>query len=246
MRNLRRFAMRVANYLRPRPIMRPLAVGDILSDQQGLELVDQFRDLYYRSGVAVHLHWRGTRLIKNPCDLWMTLELFQRLRPVVVVETGTHEGGSALFYADALKALGVQATVITIDPNPKWSIEPEKEGIVSVIGYSTDAPVVKRVTRLVSERAQAGGHVMLFLDSDHSADNVQAELAAYASLVTPGSYVVVEDTNINGHPSYPAHGPGPWEAVDRFLATTTAFVPDPQCERFLLTFNPRGWLRRVS
>jgi cephalosporin hydroxylase len=68
----------------------------------------------------------------------------------------------------------------------------------------------------------------------------------YSRFVTPGSYLVVEDTNVNGHPSFPAHGPGPWEAVQEFLASTDAFEVDRNCERFLLTFNPGGWLRRVK
>ena len=41
------------------------------------------------------------------------------------------------------------------------------------------------------------------------------------------------------------HGPGPMEALDGFLATTDDFVVDADRERFMMTLNPRGFLRRV-
>jgi cephalosporin hydroxylase len=66
-----------------------------------------------------------------------------------------------------------------------------------------------------------------------------------AELVTPGGYLVVEDTNINGHPVFDSFGPGPMEAVTKFLEASSAFVGDHSREKFLLTFNPSGWLRRV-
>ena len=73
-----------------------------------------------------------------------------------------------------------------------------------------------------------------------------AELRAYAPMVTPGSYLVVEDTNINGHPVYEAFGPGPMEAVQDFLKERDDFEVDHSREKFLFTFNPGGWLRKVG
>jgi cephalosporin hydroxylase len=64
--------------------------------------------------------------------------------------------------------------------------------------------------------------------------------------VSPGSYLVVEDTNINGHPVLPGWGPGPLEAVQKFLTETDEFAVDDSREKFLLTFNPHGYIRRVK
>lgn len=50
------------------------------------------------------------------------------------------------------------------------------------------------------------------LDSEHDEANVSQELA----FISVGSYLIVEDTNVNAHPSAD-FGPGPWEAVDKFL-----------------------------
>ena len=85
---------------------------------------------------------------------------------------------------------------------------------------------------------------MVVLDSDHSREHVLRELELYAPLVTPGCYLVVEDTNVNGHPVSPGFGPGPMEAVGDYLRTTDDFEVDRGREKFMLTFNPSGYLRR--
>jgi cephalosporin hydroxylase len=64
--------------------------------------------------------------------------------------------------------------------------------------------------------------------------------------VSPGGYLIVEDTNVNGHPVLPEHGPGPLEALEAFFAETDEFEVDATREKFFLTFNPRGFLRKKA
>ena len=62
--------------------------------------------------------------------------------------------------------------------------------------------------------------------------------------MTEGHYIVVEDTNVNGHPVLREHGPGPMQAGDECLRETDAFEVNRDREKFALTFNPGGYLRR--
>jgi len=58
-----------------------------------------------------------------------------------------------------------------------------------------------------------------------------------------GDYLVVEDTCVNGHPIRPGFGPGPWEALDAYLAAhPRELIADPLRERkFGFTAAPRGF-----
>ncbi len=72
------------------------------------------------------------------------------------------------------------------------------------------------------------------------------EFDTYAPLVPVGSYVIVEETIMGGHPVWPSFGPGPWEAVREIIDTNPDFVIDPERERYGLSFNPSGYLKRRS
>lgn len=214
-----------------------------------MSLEDQYRlqTLFHEMEVWGNLYWLGIKTQKNPLDMWMFQQVLADVRPDFVIEAGTLYGGSALYYAHMLDGLGLaDARVITIDiedrseavsRHPLW-----QERVDFIHASSTDAEVVADIRGRV-----AGSKVVVTLDSDHRRDHVFAELQAYAPVVPVGSYIVVEDTNMDGIPLYPDFGPGPMAAVDDFLATELGqdFEVDRSREAFLMTFNPRGWLRRV-
>ena len=216
-------------------------------DQQPLsareaDVVREFHELYYQrwstgSGDTKNLSWFGYHLIKTPLDLWIYQELLVRTRPDIVVQTGTFNGGSALYLAMMQDLMG-HGWVISIDieDRPNRPIHPR---LSYITGSSVDQGVVAYVFKQVG-----AGRAMVILDSDHHAGHVYNELIAYSPLVQLGDYLIVEDTNLNGHPVYADFGPGPMEAVDKFLAEHDSFSVDTGCERFLMTLNPGGYLRR--
>ena len=206
--------------------------------------IEAFHRLYFDGPAGegrVHhrTRWLGVETLKCPLDLWAYQEILFELRPDLVIETGTHKGGSALFLAGMLDLLG-KGEVATIDVRPDPA-RPAHPRIRYVTGSSADPQIVASI---VSGR-RPGETCLVILDSDHSKEHVSRELALFGPRVSAGSYLIVEDTNVNGHPVLPDFGPGPYEAVDEFLASHPEFEADASREKFLMTFNPRGFLKRV-
>jgi cephalosporin hydroxylase len=204
----------------------------------------EFARVYYESMDRTwkRTFWTGVKVQKLPLDLWTLQEIVVETRPDFLVETGTRFGGSALFFAHLFDILG-SGQVLTIDVeaaqmDPRALTHPR---VTLIEGSSTDSEVVASVREVTS-----GGRVMVTLDSDHSMDHVMNELEAFAPLVAPGCYLIVEDTNLNGNPINPGFGPGPAEALAEWLPSNPSFVVDPEAEKFMATFFPGGFLRRVD
>ena len=89
-----------------------------------------------------------------------------------------------------------------------------------------------------------GKNTLVILDSIHTKEHVLDELNIYSRFIKPNGYIIVEDTNLNGHPVRNDWGDGPMEAVNEFLIQNSDFMIDSTKEKFLMTFNPRGYLKK--
>ena len=210
------------------------------SDEQ--TVVREFHRLYFDARLF-NMTWRNTwfvghAVLKCPLDLWLYQEIVYKVRPDLIVETGTFAGGSALYLASICDMVG-HGQIATIDIEAR-SGRPVHPRITYVQGSSVAPDVVQAIKGLTKHHPK----VLVILDSDHSRDHVLAELEVYCPLVAKGSYIIVEDTNLNGHPISPEHGPGPWEAVETFVAEHPEFAHDSDMDKFFMTFNPRGYLKR--
>jgi cephalosporin hydroxylase len=185
---------------------------------------------------------------KSDDDLERYREAIEMTQPDWIIETGTRAGGSALWF---WREMGVR--VITIDVAPQWRVRgrPPYRGneIEWVVGSSISDSAIEHAR----ERTK-GARVMVSLDSDHHTAHVQAEIALYATLVTPGCHMVIEDGCFDmweprkarvGGGKIPEYG-GPLHAINmqHRLLTSGGFWRDEAIEGLTpISHSPVGWWR---
>jgi cephalosporin hydroxylase len=197
-----------------------------------------FTDAVWRNLPWRRTTWLGAPVRTAPTDLVAYQELVSRVRPDWVVEIGTRDEGRATFLASICELVGHGQVVSIRDPDAG---EPAPHPRLHVYtGDPLDPAVSDKVHALVD-----GGNAVVLLGGCADRGATAAQFEAYADLVDAGSYVVVTDTVVNGRPVWPSFGPGPAEATKQILGRHGDFVADPGMEKYALTFNPGGFLRRV-
>jgi cephalosporin hydroxylase/GT2 family glycosyltransferase len=184
--------------------------------------------------------WLGHPVNRYPADLHVYQELLARVRPTLVVLAGDDAAlaGRALFVASLCEQLG-RGQVVAVG---RGDVS-ERVGHARVT-HLAGAPEDPAVAGAVADMAPTPADALVILGLGE-VQRVVSAFERYAPLVPVGSYVVVENTVVNGRPAAPGFGPGPHEAVVAILGRHGEFVPDPAGERYTLTFNRGGYLKRV-
>jgi cephalosporin hydroxylase len=200
---------------------------------------------YYRNLVWETTSWLGVKTLKSPADMWNYQEILYSLKPSLVIELGTRCGGSALFFAGVMRQIGNRFKLLSVDIDPETVSERARsDPDIELLTMSSSSPEVGE--RIAALRNQYKGPAFAILDSDHSKAHVLAEMNMLKSVLVAGDYMVVEDSNVNGHPVLPWHGPGPFEAVtEYFRQYPEDYTYDTAREaKFGFTFATRGFLIR--
>lgn len=244
--------------------------GDILIDGRSLDLhsdeaFEAIGDLWTRLGwvrkYSYGFSWLGRPIIQCPEDMVRIQEAVFEVRPDLIIETGIAHGGSLIYLASLLGMIGKGRVVgvdIDIRQHNREAIEAHpvyQAGRASMIeGSSISSQVIAQVRGMV----KPGDRVMVILDSSHSREHVAAELDAYADLVTPGSYVLVQDGIMALVAGMPRAGKdwaenNPLAAIEAFLTEKSEFIAEMPARPFDETLNtgdhshhPSGWLKRVA
>ncbi|MEI8245072.1 MAG: cephalosporin hydroxylase family protein [Lentisphaerota bacterium] len=212
----------------------------------------------------------GRPIIQYPQDMIAMQEIIWAVKPDLIIETGIAHGGSLVLsasmlalldYCDAVEAgakldpMAGKRRVLGLDIDIRahnraaMEAHPLAHKIDMIQGSSIDPAIISQV----HEYAKNHKRILVCLDSNHTHDHVLAELEAYASLVTLGSYCVVFDTLIEDMPDdmFPDRPWGkdnnPKTAVWKYLKSHPEFEIDKSIQhKLLITVAPDGYLKRVK
>ena len=181
--------------------------------------------------------YRGVPAIKCPLDMWVYTELLWACRPTVIIEIGNWAGGTLLYLSDLMKSWPIATRFIGVDIDHSRLCEEICRHKITLI-QSNAIDAIELVRRHITDQDV----VFVIEDSSHEYAHTLEVLHLYGKLVTPGSYMICEDT-ICGHGLKVGPSPGPHEAVTEYLKTHPEFKPD-NMRPFGITWNDNGVLKK--
>jgi cephalosporin hydroxylase/ribosome-associated translation inhibitor RaiA len=200
----------------------------------------------------------GVRLAKFPEDLRVYEHLIWASKPNVVIEVGTLEGGSALWFRDRLRMLATYADIgpprvisIDVDVVPAREalrkIDPAYEDTIVLLERDiTDPGLPDEIERLLP----SGSRCLVVEDSAHMFDTTMAALKGLARFVPLRGFFVVEDGSVDYEEmrlrdDWPR---GVLPALRDWLKTPEGrkFAVRRDLEIYGITSHPEGFLQRTA
>jgi cephalosporin hydroxylase len=203
--------------------------------------------------------WMGRPIIQLPEDMVRIQEVIYSVKPDVIIETGIAHGGSLIFYASLCKAMDAGRVIgidIEIRPHNRQAIEAHE--LYSYLTLIEGSSIEQSVVDIVKAQIKPAEKVIVFLDSNHTKDHVLAELAAYAPLVSKGSYIVAMDGIMEQVVGAPRTQPdwtwnNPRQAALEFVESNPGFVIEEPPFVFnegnashRVTYWPDAFIKRVE
>ncbi|WP_186299974.1 CmcI family methyltransferase [Algoriphagus algorifonticola] len=186
-----------------------------------------------------NITYRGVLCIKCPFDYITYQMIINQVKPDLIIEIGTNEGGSTLYLADLLEINGV-GEIHSIDIEDKCPEVVKEHKRINLFfngweNYDLDL-------------AKGFKTVLVIEDSSHHYKNTLDAINKFAPLVTKDSYLIVEDGILSSMGWSKSFDGGPVRAIEVFIEKNKNFKIDNSWENFFgkdTTFNPKGFLKRI-
>jgi len=184
--------------------------------------------------------YRGVKTIKCPFDFVIYQMIIFEVKPDLIIEIGTNNGGSALYLADLLNING-KGEIHTIDIENK--IDP------LVLAHPRIKFFGNGYAGYDIESAKKHETVLIIEDASHMYKDSLNALHKFSDLVTVGSYFIVEDGIVDALGMSRKFEGGPLKAIKEFMKENSNYIIDRKwCDLFgkNATFNVDGYLKRIK
>jgi len=141
-----------------------------------------------------------------------------------VIEIGSLRGRSLSMLAMALRGVGSESALISIDPH--WD-QPHNHGQVRLalrqIGEEDRLVQIRNTSETASRILGREVASLIFIDGDHSYDQALADFNICRDLLAPGGCIVFHDYGFGKHNGQPDIDPGVTRAIDEHVFRDSAF-----------------------
>jgi len=186
--------------------------------------------------------YRGVKCVKNPFDLALYSLLIGRVQPGTIVEIGSGKGGSALWFADQMRAHGRQPHVVSADIQPVVGVD--ADGVRFLAGDINNLSA----SELPAILADCPRPILIVEDGPHTFEGCLNALRFFDGYLQSGEFVIIED-GILRDLGLKSLDNGPNRAIAEFMgANADRYVVDrTYCDFFghNVTWNTNGYLRRL-
>jgi cephalosporin hydroxylase len=238
----------------------PMGAETSLPPPVAVDLVATSMLDYWRARAAQHTQdtYAGLPMSKFPEDLRTYEHLLWLSEASAVIELGTWQGASALWFRDRLTNLAryrqaehplvvsIDVDITTAEANLTTVDQGWRDSIMLIEGDVRDPMLAEEV----ADRLSAGARCMVVEDSAHTYHATWAALQGFSRFVPAGGFMVVEDgcVDIDEMRISQDWPRGVLPAVADWLHTEEAhqFVVRRDLELYGLSCHPRGFLQRVA
>lgn len=216
------------------------------------QLGKEWTKLAWENKLSYEVNWLGMPIIQTPEDIVVFQEMIYELRPDYIIESGIAHGGSLVFYSSIMEMLDhgeVIGVDIKIFPHNRQRIEqhPMFKRITLIEGDAIAQSTIDQVKKHI----KPDSNVLVILDSNHTTEHVYHELKHYSNFVKPGGYIVACDTimpDLEGlrYAADDVKTNNALEGVKKFLKENPNFEIDRSWEKYYVTHQPQGFLKRIA
>ena len=185
-----------------------------------------------------NITYRGVPCLKCPFDYVIYQMILNEVKPDLIIEIGTNTGGSALYMAELLDAIG-NGIIHTIDIDDRSYLEVKNHNRIKLFHEGWESYDLKNVDGF--------NKVLVIEDSSHEYLNTKNVINKFYRLVTKGSYLIIEDGIIDALGWKSNYNGGPVKAIKEFLPKHPEFILEYKWLNMFgkdATFNTLGYLKK--